>query len=80
MAALEREQLSPEAMIYVGDDPELDVDAAAKLGIHTIWVNQTGFNHAEPSDLIQASAAIDDLMDLPAAVEGIEADLNSLLG
>jgi FMN phosphatase YigB (HAD superfamily) len=43
LAALEREQLSPEAMIYVGDDPELDVDAAAKLGIHTIWVNQTGF-------------------------------------
>ncbi len=80
LAALERQQLTPEAMIYVGDDPELDVDAAAKLGIHTIWVNQTGFGDAETSDLTQASAAIDDLKDLPAAVAGIEAGLNNSIG
>ena len=39
LAALDRFGCRPEEMIYVGDDPLLDVTAAASLGIFTIWLS-----------------------------------------
>ena len=38
--ALEHTSASPDQMIYVGDDPVLDIDTANRLGLHTIWINR----------------------------------------
>jgi len=32
----------PEECVMIGDNKELDIDAAAKLGLHTIWINSSG--------------------------------------
>jgi len=39
-AALAKTSLQAQEMIYIGDDPLLDVDAAMDLGIHTIWMDR----------------------------------------
>ena len=55
-------------MIYVGDDPLLDIDAAARLGIRTIWKS----NPKKQSDLISApDERIQQLSELPDAVKKI---------
>ena len=67
-AALKRTNIKAHEMIYVGDDPLLDVDAAAQLGIRTIWKS----NPKKQSDLItKPDAQIQQLSELPAAVAQI---------
>jgi putative hydrolase of the HAD superfamily len=39
---VERLRLEPEEVIYVGDDPLLDVEAARAAGLATAWMNRTG--------------------------------------
>jgi putative hydrolase of the HAD superfamily len=39
-AALTHTGTSPEQMIYIGDHPLHDMDAAKRVGIKTIWVNR----------------------------------------
>jgi putative hydrolase of the HAD superfamily len=39
-AALKHTNLAAEEMIYIGDDPLLDVDAAKDRGIHAIWMDR----------------------------------------
>jgi putative hydrolase of the HAD superfamily len=34
--------LEPQEVIYVGDDPLLDVEAARGAGLATVWMNRTG--------------------------------------
>lgn len=41
-AALAHTETAPGEMIYVGDDPLLDMDPANRLGINTIWVRREG--------------------------------------
>ena len=41
-AALSHTGVAPEEMIYVGDDPKLDVDPANRLGLRTILVSSPG--------------------------------------
>ena len=69
LAALEHFQCQPEEMVYVGDDPILDVDAASKLGIHTIW--KTTIEARSAADAVSASEVIVDLSALPTAIERI---------
>ncbi|MBL4679771.1 MAG: HAD-IA family hydrolase [Pseudomonadales bacterium] len=38
--ALSKTSLQAHEMIYVGDDPLLDVDAAKDLGVHAIWMDR----------------------------------------
>ena len=40
--ALELTQTDPAQAVHVGDDPELDVHAAQKVGMCTVWVNRKG--------------------------------------
>jgi putative hydrolase of the HAD superfamily len=35
-------QLEPQEVVYVGDDPLLDVEAARAAGLATVWMNRTG--------------------------------------
>ena len=41
-AALAHTATEPAEMVYVGDDPRLDVDPANRLGINTVWVRREG--------------------------------------
>jgi HAD superfamily hydrolase (TIGR01509 family) len=42
LAALAHTGCEPAQMVYVGDDPIKDVDAANKIGLHTIWMRSKG--------------------------------------
>ena len=41
-AACTRLGLPPQAVLHVGDDPELDVAGARAAGLRTAWINRTG--------------------------------------
>ena len=66
-AALKRCAIPPEQMIYVGDDPDVDIDAAAQLGIYTIWMD----HGRKPQGQHPPSARITDINMLPAAIQAI---------
>lgn len=58
---LEQEQLQPEQLLYVGDDPVNDVLAPAELGIVTCWVSHNReWNHDREPDII-----VEQVLDLP---------------
>ncbi len=58
----------PQEMIYVGDDPILDIDAANELGIHTVWlVNSKSPKRGET----EASVTISNITELTEAVSEI---------
>jgi putative hydrolase of the HAD superfamily len=38
---LEGTDLSPHEVLFVGDDPELDVEGSRRAGMHPVWVNRT---------------------------------------
>jgi 2-haloalkanoic acid dehalogenase type II len=53
-------RLEPQRILYVGDDPVLDVEAARAAGLRTAWMNRTGEpwpSHLEPADLDVADCA-----------------------
>ena len=77
LAALAQFQCQPAEMIYVGDDPVLDVEAASKLGIYTIWkaTNET----LAAANATKASETIVDLTALPNAVARIKARISTEL-
>ncbi len=60
--------VKPHEMIYVGDDPRLDVDAANQLGIKTIWLD----HGTKPQGETAPSATINDIKDLPDAVKEVD--------
>ena len=58
----------PQEMIYVGDDPILDIDAANELGIHTVWL----VNSKSPKrGKTEASVTISNITELTEAVSEI---------
>lgn len=47
-------RLEPRSILYVGDDPFLDVDAARAAGLRTAWMNRGGApwpSNLQPADL-----------------------------
>jgi len=60
-------KLSPERIVHVGDDPEHDVLAAARVGLRTVWVNRQG---REWPGGRRADAEIETLEQLEVVVEG----------
>jgi putative hydrolase of the HAD superfamily len=47
--------LALDEVIYVGDDPVLDVEAARAVGMHTAWINRFELHWPEtlaPADLV----------------------------
>ena len=69
-AAAQRLGLSPQTLVMVGDDWEIDVRAAQRLGIRAIWLRSADVRpRGEP-----ATAVIDDLGDLIPAIAGLDRD------
>ena len=66
--ALEHNDVDPREMIYVGDDPVLDIDTANYLRLRTIWVNTKRQNNRGKTD---PDVTIEDIKDLPDAVTQI---------
>ncbi|MGH8299190.1 MAG: HAD family hydrolase [Steroidobacteraceae bacterium] len=47
-------RLEPRSILYVGDDPFLDVEAGRAAGLRTVWMNRSGApwpSNLEPADL-----------------------------
>ncbi len=59
----------PESMVYVGDDPERDVDGAATAGMVPVQVRYEG--GPEPSSLAAATVRRSELASLPGVIEGL---------
>ncbi len=63
--ALEHTGTTPEQMVYVGDDPVLDIDPANQMGLHTVLLK----NPSKPGGgATDADIAIDRIGDLPDAI------------
>lgn len=54
--------LTPAEILYVGDDPLLDVEAARGAGLRTAWMNRTG--GAWPAPVRAADLDVTDCIDL----------------
>ena len=64
-AALAHTGCEPAQMVYVGDDPVKDVDAANEVGLHTIWMRpKTGSVEGDSNP----DETIDDIRELPDAI------------
>jgi 2-haloalkanoic acid dehalogenase type II len=55
-------RLDPHDVVYVGDDPVLDVEAARDAGLSTAWVNR--FDLQWPSAIAPADLAVTDFTQL----------------
>ena len=67
LQALRYTEVKAQEMIYVGDDPLLDIDAAKDLGIHAIW-----FDHGKKDPgLHTADERITSIDELSSAVQNI---------
>ena len=64
-AALSHTGCVPTQMVYVGDDPVKDIDAANELGLHTVWMRSKG-RYAKGQT--NPNETIDDIRDLPEAI------------
>lgn len=67
--ALSHTGCEPHEMVYVGDDPVKDVDAAKRLGLNTIWYRNTlrpGPPETEPDHVI------DQITELPDALSRLD--------
>ncbi|MDX1481445.1 MAG: HAD family hydrolase [Woeseiaceae bacterium] len=61
-AAVERSGVAADAVLHVGDHPELDVRAAARAGLKTAWINRG--DDVWPEAIAPPDAVIRDLADL----------------
>ena len=75
-AACERLGLPPQAVLHVGDDPDLDVAGARAAGLRTAWINRSGavWSHAQQPDLIA-----NDLFALAEQLVAVEDDCTRAL-
>ena len=67
-AALAHTGCEPSQMVYVGDDPVKDVDAANEVGLHTIWLRsktRSAKGESNPDE------TIDDIRALPNAIRNL---------
>lgn len=73
--ALAHTHTEPRQMIYVGDNPVLDIDAANRVGLHTVWVK----HHAGQENTGETSADenIDQIKQLPQAIDRMLARFNA---
>ena len=58
--------LEPAQVLYVGDDPRLDVLAARAAGLQTAWMNRRA--HAWPAELTPADLNVTDCSELARAL------------
>jgi putative hydrolase of the HAD superfamily len=59
---VEELRLEPHEVIYVGDDPLLDVEAARQAGLASAWMNRT--HQAWPLTVAPADINVSDCVEL----------------
>jgi putative hydrolase of the HAD superfamily len=67
LRALQHTGVDPHEMVYVGDDPEKDVDAANRVGLRTIWVRnitRPGPGETTPDHTIEHIRELPGALDL----------------
>lgn len=65
LKVLEGTGLEPSEMLFVGDDPELDVEGARAAGMQPVWINRTGMQWPEGIEAPRHSiASLTDLVAL----------------
>jgi FMN hydrolase / 5-amino-6-(5-phospho-D-ribitylamino)uracil phosphatase len=57
-------RLEPQQILYVGDDPYLDVEAARAVGLRTAWMDRS--QAPWPANLPAADVKVDDCLQLAA--------------
>lgn len=62
-AAIEELQVSPDRVLYVGDDMDNDYFGARQAGLQAVWLNRDGAPAAEGVHEIQALTEIPGLLD-----------------
>ena len=69
-AACERLGLPPEAVLHVGDDPQMDIIGACAAGLRSAWINrsQALWPHSHSPDLIGPDLTVRDLLELVDAL------------
>ena len=67
LRALEHTGVSAENMVYVGDDPLLDVAAASQAGLKTVWLD----SGKKPAGDCAPDQIINDIRELPRAIEAL---------
>jgi putative hydrolase of the HAD superfamily len=55
-------EVSPREVLFVGDDPELDVKGARSAGMRTVWMNRKRSNW--PNELVAADFVVRDCAEL----------------
>jgi FMN hydrolase / 5-amino-6-(5-phospho-D-ribitylamino)uracil phosphatase len=68
--AIEGTDLSPREVIYVGDDPLLDVVGSRSAGMHPIWIDRVG--EPWPADIPPPLHTVKSVMDLAVWLGGAE--------
>mgnify|MGYP002713108270 CR=1 FL=1 len=68
--ALARTGVRPAEALHVGDDPELDVEAARRAGMRAVWVNRAGLSW--PDTLPPPQVEVRDFHELATWLEGRE--------
>lgn len=74
LAALQRAGVEAHECLHIGDHPEQDVDAARRLGFHTLWINVLGQNWPDRLPPPQWQSA--DLNQVPDLIQTLAASLN----
>jgi FMN hydrolase / 5-amino-6-(5-phospho-D-ribitylamino)uracil phosphatase len=71
LKVIEGTDLMPGEVLFVGDDPELDVDGARQAGMRPVWMNRTGAAWPEalepPPSTVKSLAELVDLLGPGAA-------------
>lgn len=69
--AIEDSGLAPDEVIYVGDDPLLDVEGSRAAGMVPVWMNRDGA--AWPEQLEKPWKTVNSVLELAALLHGYEA-------
>ncbi len=72
--ALAHTRTKPGQMIYVGDNPVHDIDAANRVGLHTVWLRHQGQKNTGETS---ADEKIDHIRQLPEARDRVLTRLNA---
>ena len=64
--ALAHTETQPHQMVYVGDDPVLDIDSANEVGLRTIWVRNP---KKDKTGMTSADEHIEHVRHLPKAID-----------
>ena len=67
-ALLERAALEPAEVIYVGDDPQADIEGARLAGLAAVWINRYG--RKWPDELEPPAHRVASLAELAALLPG----------